>query len=76
VLSREQGVYGLPIQVGPHQPGLCPQASAGQRLHLVVESQGRVCFGPDLADSKGILGNVTLGARYLLPTAAITMPGS
>lgn len=31
----------------------------------MVENQGRICFGPELADRKGILGNVTLGGQVL-----------
>ena len=39
------------------------QASPRQKLHIVVENQGRICFGSQLADRKGILGNVTLGKK-------------
>ena len=44
----------MPLQVLP-----------GQRLTIVVENQGRICFGAELADRKGILGNVTLGGKVL-----------
>ncbi|MGW1007399.1 glycoside hydrolase family 35 protein [Streptomyces sp. NPDC002520] len=34
-------------------------------LDVLVENQGRVNFGPDLADRKGILGGVLIGQRYV-----------
>ena len=67
ILSREQGLFELPLQVSvslaEHLVIPMLQARAGQSLHIVVESQGRVCFGSQLADNKGILDNVTLADR-------------
>ena len=31
----------------------------------MVENQGRICYGAELADRKGILGNVSLGGKVL-----------
>ena len=55
ILSRSEGISSLPIQIQP-----------GQKLSIIVENQGRVCYGSDLADQKGIIGNVTLGHKILL----------
>ena len=68
VLSREQAIFSLPLQVFLLTFSACfttckAQASPRQKLQIVVENQGRVCFGSQLADRKGILGNVTLGTR-------------
>lgn len=38
---------------------------AEMTLDVLVENQGRVNFGPDLADRKGILGGVLIGQRYV-----------
>ena len=54
VLSRREQIFSLPLQVLP-----------GQKLSIVVENQGRICYGPELADRKGILGNLTLGGKVL-----------
>ncbi len=31
----------------------------------MIPCKGRICFGPDLRDRKGIIGNVTLGGKIL-----------
>ena len=36
-----------------------------QLLQIVVENQGRVCYGPTLKDFKGIISNVTIGGNIL-----------
>ena len=53
-MFRMEEIFSLPLQVQP-----------GQSLTIVVENQGRICFGADLADRKGILGNVSLGGKVL-----------
>jgi len=63
VLSREQAIFSVPLQASPRQ-----------KLQIVVENQGRVCFGSQLADRKGILGNVTLGTRLLTKWRSISLP--
>ena len=50
------------------------QILPGQTLSIVVENQGRICYGPELADRKGILGNVTLGGRILTGWRMTGMP--
>ena len=52
ILSRTEEIFNLPLQILP-----------GERLTIVVENQGRICYGPQLADRKGIIGNVTLGGQ-------------
>jgi len=54
LLSRATDLTSLPLATRP-----------GQQLAILVENQGRVCFGPGLHDPKGILGNVTLGGTVL-----------
>jgi len=63
ILSRIEDIYSLPLQVLPNQT-----------LSIVVENQGRICFGADLADRKGILGNVTLGNKVLTDWKMIGLP--
>ena len=53
-MFRTEEIFSLPLQV-----------QAGQSLTIVVENQGRICFGAELADRKGILGNVSLGGKAL-----------
>ncbi|CAG0882717.1 unnamed protein product [Cyprideis torosa] len=49
IVSREQGIHSIPIRI-----------QSGQYLGILVENQGRICYGPLNNDFKGILGNVTL----------------
>ena len=37
----------------------------GQIISIVVENQGRICFGAELQDRKGILSNITLGDKVV-----------
>ncbi|XP_058467987.1 beta-galactosidase-like isoform X2 [Malaya genurostris] len=54
VLSRENGIYSLPISLG-----------IGKRLQLLVENQGRINY--NIAnDFKGILGAVTIDGNEVL----------
>lgn len=51
ILSRENGVFSLPISAG-----------TGSFLQILVESQGRINF--NIADDvKGIMGNISLNER-------------
>ncbi|EDQ92663.1 uncharacterized protein MONBRDRAFT_22533 [Monosiga brevicollis MX1] len=52
---------GTVFRVDP-QPILLHNASAGATLTIVLENMGRINFGPNMTDPKGILGNVTLDA--------------
>jgi len=54
LLSREENQFSLPIQT-----------KHGQRLSILVENQGRICYGEKLADRKGIVGDVTLAGKTL-----------
>ncbi|XP_065080927.1 beta-galactosidase-like [Ochlerotatus camptorhynchus] len=54
VLSRENAIYSLPINLG-----------VGRKLQLIVENQGRINYGI-ANDFKGILGVVTLDNSELL----------
>ncbi|XP_067119019.1 beta-galactosidase-like [Centruroides vittatus] len=54
ILSRGENIYSLPIVVRPNQ-----------NITILVENQGRVCFGSGINDTKGIIHNVTLGSTIL-----------
>ncbi|KAI1304945.1 Beta-galactosidase [Halotydeus destructor] len=55
-LSTQQTVFSLPLRV-----------PMGSELIILVENQGRLSIGPQMAlgSTKGILGNVTLGLNTL-----------
>jgi beta-galactosidase len=40
-------------------------ARAQQLLQIVVENQGRVCYGPTMKDFKGIVSNVTINGKII-----------
>ena len=69
VFARFEEVSSMPIKIKPNQ-----------MLQILVESQGRVNFGPDMdADQKGILSGVLLNGHTLegwemhgLPLASLT----
>ncbi|XP_064103731.1 beta-galactosidase-like [Macrobrachium nipponense] len=63
VVSRERQMYEIPIQ------GL-----QGQTLSIVVESQGRICYGPRTHDFKGITTNVTLSGFELQNWMMVPLP--
>jgi beta-galactosidase len=46
----------------------------GIRLDILVENMGRVNFGPDLLDRKGITGGVTLGQQFLFGWTVFSLP--
>ncbi|KAK7067263.1 Beta-galactosidase-1-like protein, partial [Halocaridina rubra] len=54
ILSREEKLYELALQ-----------AERGHVLTIVVESQGRICYGGGINDFKGITTNVTLSGIVL-----------
>ncbi len=39
IYLRSEEIYSLPLQI-----------TAGQTLSIVVENQGRICYGPEIAD--------------------------
>lgn len=55
ILSRSENIYSLPIMIKPNQ-----------NITILVENQGRICFGNDINDRKGIIQNVTLGSSVIL----------
>lgn len=55
ILSRGERIYRIPLQI-----------NKGDRLQILVENQGRVCFGNFLNDIKGIISPVFLNNRQLL----------
>ncbi|MGI5347710.1 glycoside hydrolase family 35 protein [Streptomyces sp. CA-250714] len=55
VLHRNAPQAGLPVQV----------PAGGATLDVLVENQGRINYGPPLADPKGISGGVRLDNQYL-----------
>ena len=64
LLERETGDEYLSLEI-PAQ---------GALLEILVENMGRVNFGPDLLDRKGILGGVTLGGQYLFGWEVYPLP--
>jgi len=54
ILARETPVFELPLS-----------ASAGRRLQIIVENQGRINYGRQLNDFKGILRDVRLDKQVL-----------
>lgn len=54
ILSRMANIDSMPISV-----------QKGQSLQIIVENQGRICYGPGINDFKGITSNVTLNGKSL-----------
>lgn len=46
----------------------------GAQLDILVENMGRINFGPELLDRKGILGGVLLGWRFIFDWVIYTLP--
>ncbi|KAG8193654.1 hypothetical protein JTE90_024017 [Oedothorax gibbosus] len=55
ILSREQKVESIPINI-----------LQNETITIIVENQGRVCFGSGINDRKGIFQNVTLCSKTLV----------
>ena len=49
ILSRQGEIFSMPLSILP-----------GQKLQIIVENQGRICFGTGINDFKGIVSNVSL----------------
>ena len=56
-------IYSMPISITP-----------GQKLQIIVENQGRICYGPNINDFKGILSNVTLNGKILENWKMVNLP--
>ena len=54
ILSRMNNIVKMPISVYP-----------GDKLLVIVENQGRICYGKNINDFKGIVGNVTLNKKVV-----------
>ena len=64
VLERAAPGAGLSLAIPP----------GGATLDILVENMGRVNFGPDLLDRKGIVGGVLLGEQYLFGWTIFPLP--
>jgi len=63
ILDRMSKISEMPLSIEP-----------GQTLQIVVESMGRICFGPGINDFKGIVSNVTLNGITLLDWEMTLLP--
>jgi len=63
LISREVNLYNLAIL-----------ASENSTITILVENQGRVCFGDGIHDRKGIIDKVTLGKETLTNWKSIPLP--
>ena len=63
ILSREEDIYQLPVSV--HD---------GSRLQILVENQGRICFGNFLNDVKGIVLPASLGSSPITGWEQLPIP--
>ena len=54
ILSRSAGIHSMPLST-----------SVGDRLQILVENQGRVGYGKDNVDFKGLISEVQLGGKPL-----------
>lgn len=64
ILERESPGKTLSITIPPQ----------GSTLEFLVENMGRVNYGPELADPKGIIGGVLLGQQYLFNWSMYPLP--
>ncbi|KAK4298222.1 hypothetical protein Pmani_029407 [Petrolisthes manimaculis] len=62
-VDRQQELYTLPIS-----------ARINASLAIIVESQGRICFGADINDFKGLTTNVTVSGHQLEGWTIIPLP--
>lgn len=69
---------GVPLDVlhrnRPNQRLTITVPPGGARLDILVENQGRINFGPDLIDRKGILGGVLLGGHFIFDWQVFRLP--
>ncbi|PKN98886.1 MAG: beta-galactosidase [Chloroflexi bacterium HGW-Chloroflexi-4] len=71
-------VDGKPVGVlrrnRPNQSLRIAVPQAGAQLDILVENMGRVNFGPELMDRKGILGGVILNGHYVFDWEVFCLP--
>ena len=63
ILSREESIYQVPVTV-----------QDGSRLQILVENQGRICFGNFLNDVKGIVSPAFLGPNKITGWEHLSIP--
>ena len=63
ILSRAERVASMPLTIDP-----------GDKLQVFVENQGRVGYGPNARDFKGLVSNVTLNGKVISNWAMYSMP--
>ncbi|KAF2363364.1 Glycoside hydrolase 35 catalytic domain [Trinorchestia longiramus] len=63
LVARQQQLFEVPVY-----------ARKGQKLSIVVESQGRICYGQDINDSKGVVPPITLGANSVTNWTSTAVP--
>ncbi|XP_045618256.2 beta-galactosidase [Procambarus clarkii] len=63
MVSREQELYDLAISALPNQT-----------IIIIVESQGRICYGSEINDFKGLTTNVTINGHILEDWKMIPIP--
>ena len=54
ILTRMSEIYSMPLSI-----------NRGQKLQIIVENQGRICYGANINDLKGIVSNVTIDGKDL-----------
>ena len=54
ILSRMNSITSMPLSISP-----------AETLQIIVENQGRICYGKDINDFKGVIGNVTLNGKII-----------
>jgi beta-galactosidase len=64
ILERETPHKTLSVEIPPH----------GSTLEFLVENMGRVNYGAELADRKGITGGVQLGQQFLFGWTIYPLP--
>src|SRR5665213_465120 len=51
-----------------------PKRNAGAQLDILVEPMGRINFGPEMADRKGLIGPVKIGGKVFLGWEIFRLP--
>jgi beta-galactosidase len=51
-----------------------PERQAGMQLDILVEPMGRINFGPEMADRKGLIGPVKIGGKVFLGWEIYRLP--
>lgn len=62
IISRQESIYSIPIR-----------ARQNDWLEVLVENQGRICYGGGIDETKGLGKNVSLGGKQLVNWTNIAM---